>query len=500
MSLQTIITSTLLYLSKLSKKKLIGIIDSLRKSYLDLELENEALKSEIAKLKKAELSKKVKKVNKESNRPSSKQADWELKGVGNDGLNKKKGRGKKGRKGSGNQSKTKAITKTEKALLDYCTNCGNALITTAALSSVNTRIVEDIVSLPLETEVVKVIQQKKYCSACKTVQTARSENALSGTDIGINTSIQLVYQWIALGLTTTRIALCLKEVFGQSLSTAGISAHLIKVGGILEKVQENILQELKKTSVIHADETGWRVAGKLWWMWVVGNKSWAYYTIDNSRGKDVVRRMLGEFFLGVLVVDGWRAYLSVECEQQSCMSHLLRKIRKLYAAFPNLRSVFKFYIKFRKILRDGERLQAKREELGEIVFERRLQKLHVRLEKLLNWANPNDILKEIIKKVENQRERILTFVEHPDVPCHNNYAEYLIRIGVLKRKVSFGSKSAEGAQAYATLLTVYTTCKLQGIPFLDFLEKSLKNYTQKGEPLLIGQYLKLCQNKVNKAA
>jgi len=442
----------------------------------------------------------VKKVNKESNRPSSKQPDWELKGVGNDGLDKKKGRGKKGRKGSGNQRKTKSITKTEKGSLEYCTNCGNDLSTTPVLSSVNTRIFEDIVRLPLETEVVKVIQQKKYCSVCKKVQTARSDNALSGTDIGINTSIQLVYQWIALGLTTTRIALCMKEVFDQSLSTAGISAHLIKIGNILKIVQADILQELKKSPVNHADETGWRVAGKLWWMWVVGNKSWAYYTIDKSRGKDVVRRILGKFFLGVLVVDGWRAYLSVECEQQSCMSHLLRKIRKLYAAFPNLRSVFKFYIKFRKILRDGERLQAKREELEEVVFERRLRKLHTRLDKLLTWANPNDILKEIIKKVENQRGRILTFVEHPDVPCHNNYAEYLIRIGVLKRKVSFGSKSAKGAQAYATLLTVYTTCKLQGIPFLDFLEKSLKNYTQKGKPLLIGQYLKLNQHKLNKAA
>ena len=224
-------------------------------------------------------------------------------------------------------------------------------------------------------------------------------------------------------------------------------------------------------------------------MWVVGNKDWAYYTIDKSRGKDVVRRMLGEVFLGVLVVDGWKAYLSLECEQQSCMAHLLRKIRKLHKAFPNLRSVFKFYLKFRKILRDGERLQRNQEKLGDIVFQRRLRKLHVRLDQLLAWANPNDILKQIIKKAKNQRERTLTFVEYPDVPCHNNFAEYLIRIGVLKRKVSFGSKSAQGAQAYATLLSIYSTCKLQGIPFTDFLEKSLKYYTQNGRPLLITEYL-----------
>jgi len=43
-------------------------------------------------------------------------------------------------------------------------------------------------------------------------------------------------------------------------------------------------------------------------------------------------------------------------------------------------------------------------------------------------------------------------VEHPGVPMHNNYAEYLIRIGVLKRKISGGSVSVEGANAYAVFI------------------------------------------------
>jgi len=500
MSLKTVISSTLLYLSGLPKKKLLVIIDSLRKSYVCLEKENKALKAEIALLKKEEVVEKVKKVNAKSNQPSSKKADWELKGVGNDGKKKKKGRGKKGRKGSGNQSKNKAITQTETVAVDFCSTCENDLSQQESLESVNIRVVEDIPSLPVETEVIEIKQEKKYCSICKKVITARSNKALVGSDIGINTSIQLVYLWIVMGLTTTRISLYLKQLFSQSLTTSGVCAHLIKVANILEPVQEEILAALKKASVIHADETGWRVGGKLWWLWVVGSPLWAYYTIDKSRGKDVVRRMLGEIFLGVLVVDGWKAYLSLECEQQSCMAHLLRKIRKLHQAFPNLRSVFKFYVKFRKILRDGERLQAKRDELGELVFQRRLEKLHTRLDKLLDWSNPNDILKQIIKKAKNQRERTLTFVEHPNVPCHNNYAEYLIRIGVLKRKVSFGSKSAKGAEAYATLLSVYTTCKLQGIPFLDFLEKSLKKHIQTGKPMLINEYLQIQSQQVKQAA
>jgi hypothetical protein len=90
--------------------------------------------------------------------------------------------------------------------------------------------------------------------------------------------------------------------------------------------------------------------------------------------------------------------LILNCEQQSCMAHLLRKIRKLHAAFPKLRSVRAFYVKFRKILRDDERLQKQREQLGEGVFGRRLKKLHNRLDELVKWENPNAILIDLIKK------------------------------------------------------------------------------------------------------
>ena len=82
----------------------------------------------------------------------------------------------------------------------------------------------------------------------------------------------------------------------------------------------------------------------------------------------------------------------------------------------------------------------------------------------------------------------MTFVEHPGVPFHNNYAEYLIRIGVLKRKISGGSVSAEGAQAYAILLSIYTTCKLRGISFPQFLKQSLKHYIKTGKPQSLKSY------------
>ncbi|MCP4298634.1 MAG: IS66 family transposase [Proteobacteria bacterium] len=495
MSLPSILSATSAYFSNLSKKILVKAITHLRDKYLEiaaqnqrLASENSDLKQEVEALKGEQTQAIVARVNKAANQPSSKQPEWESKGVGNDGKGKKKGRGKKGRKGAGNRPKNRVLTKKETAKVGFCHICKKNLSADLPNKSYNVRIIEDIAELPVALEVIEVKQEKKYCPDCKQTVTARSTLALPRSDVGINTTIAIVYYWVVSCLSLPKISSCLQDFFTQSISTTGLSKHLVRVSEIMRPVYQQLQEDIKSAKVLHADETGWRVKGNNWWLWVFGSLDTAYYTIDSSRGKDVVCRVMGEIFQGVLVVDGWRAYLSVLCEQQSCMAHLLRKIRNLNKAFPQLSSVHGFYTKFRKILRDGEQLQGKREQIGEQVFNRRLSKLHKRLNQLLEWPNPNDILIDIIAKVRRQQPRILTYVQHPGVPCHNNFGEYLIRIGVIKRKMSYGSKSKVGADAYAVLLSIHTTCKLRHIPFADYLKQSLKQYIRTGIPMPLEDY------------
>jgi len=490
MSIKDILSITYIALSKLSKNKLLRALQGLREKYIELEKNINELKAENAKLKEALISQKIKSVNRNANKPSSKQPEWEEKGVGNDGKGKKKrkGRGKKPRKGAGNRPKDIKPNRTEKAKVDRCSLCGKDLSDQEPLESTNERIIVDIPDVVEKLEVVEIEQEKKYCDECKEVITAKSELALPGADIGLNSTILICYLWVALCLPFTKIRDYVRTFFGLKISTSGLSRHVIRVAGIMKDVYAEILGDINNAVTLHADETGWRVKGKNWWLWVFGTQDSAYFTVDKTRGGSVVRRVLGEIFLGLLVVDGWSAYLKLICEQQSCMAHLLRKIRKFRDAFPHLSDIVRFYVKLRRILRDGGRLQANRERFGEMVFRRRLNRLKKRLEDLLNWPNPDDILEEIIKKVKRQQPRILTFVEHPGAPCHNNYGEFLIRIGVLKRKISGGSVSAEGANAYAILLSIHVTCKLRGISFPKYMKESLRHYIRTGKPMSLSTY------------
>ncbi|MCR4324478.1 MAG: IS66 family transposase [Candidatus Curtissbacteria bacterium] len=460
--------------------------------HLTLEEENERLKAELEKIK-------IKDVNKNVNKPSSKQPEWEPKGVGNYPKSGKQGRGKKKREGSGNKCKTKESSIKVKATLDSCTNCGEDLSSKEPLKSSNTRIIEDISDVS-EPEVIEIEQEKKYCQNCRQVVTAKSELALPKSDIGLNATTLICYLWVSSCLPFTRLAKYMQDFFGFEISTSGLSKHVIRVSGILEDVYDEILQDVQIGYILFADETGWRIKGRNWWLWVFGTKKSAYFLIDKSRGGDVVRRILGEVFLGVMVVDGWGAYLSIISEQQSCMAHLLRKIRKFYKSFPELKDIAAFYVKFRRIIKDGERLQALRKEFGEEKFYRRFARLETRLEELLKWPNPDNVLQGVIDKVRRQQSRTLTFVCHPEVPCHNNFAEYLIRTGVLKRKISGGSKSKEGANAYAILLSIHTTCKLRKVSFLRFLKESLKHYIKTGRPMLLKEFEEYTKAEILKKA
>ena len=460
----------------------------LRNRYIELEDRIKKLEQENAKLKEQLEQGKIKATNKEVNKPSSKKAEWDKDDPGGKGKKRGKRKNRGPRKGAGNRPKNLIPNREVTIPVDRCDLCGKDLSEKDPVESTNVRLIEDIPDPPTEPVITKVTQQKKYCDDCQQVITAKTDLALPGSDIGVNATVLICYLWIALCLPYTKIKEYLATFYHLGASTSGLSRHVIWVSKIMKDVYEEILKSMKNSARLHADETGWRVRGRNWWLWVFGTQDTAYFTVDKSRGSDVVRRILGEIFFGVLVVDGFRAYLSLVCEQQSCLSHLFRKIRKFRDAFPELIDIVKFYLKFRRIIRDGERLQKDRDRLGEAVFQRRLRKLHKRLAELLEWPNPDQVLSEIIAKVKRQQPRILTFVKHPGVPFHNNYAEYLIRIGVIKRKISGGSVSAQGAEAYAILLSIYVTCKLRGISFPKYLKNSLQHYIRTGKPLSLHDY------------
>ena len=68
--------------------------------------------------------------------------------------------------------------------------------------------------------------------------------------------------------------------------------------------------------------------------------------------------------------------------------------------------------------------------------------------------------------------QLFTFIPHP-VNYHNNVSERGPRRIANMRKISYGSRSKAYLKTTETLMSVYSTCKLSGVNFFEFVKAYL---------------------------
>ena len=54
---------------------------------------------------------------------------------------------------------------------------------------------------------------------------------------------------------------------------------------------------------------------------------------------------------------------------------------------------------------------------------------------------------------------LLVVLDHPDLPLTNNEAERALRHWVIARRISLGTRTAQGTRAFAYLASVIETCR-----------------------------------------
>lgn len=80
---------------------------------------------------------------------------------------------------------------------------------------------------------------------------------------------------------------------------------------------------------------------------------------------------------------------------------------------------------------------------------------------------PCDSCRQLAARIERYLEDLLVWLVNPAVAPDNNAAERALRPAVVTRKTSFGSRSKQGAQAFARLRSLIQTWERQGLDFFD---------------------------------
>ena len=253
---------------------------------------------------------------------------------------------------------------------------------------------------------------------------------------------EFLHDWLALSLSTGTINHCIHEA-----------------GRAVEPLEERLVEEVKEASLAYADETPWKEWGRLLWLWVVSTATVSLYLIG-SRSAERIVNALGKDFGGWLMTDGYKVYRQFH-KRLRCWAHLARKAEGLRESLTGEARAF------------GEASHALLAELMGAVHQARegpppvvsLAETHrVRLEAFRtlcerHWDSPHGKTRALAREFLYDWEAIWIVLAHPCLPLTNNEAERALRHWVILRRITHGTRSAQGSRAYALLASVIETCR-----------------------------------------
>jgi transposase len=258
-----------------------------------------------------------------------------------------------------------------------------------------------------------------------------------------------------------------------------------RLAELAKPTYELLLDALRQSNVVHADETGWRIGRLSAWLWVFSSKSTTIYAIRQSRAHDVPQEILGPNFDGYLIVDGLKSYDVLDVAKGRCNGHLLRRCKTLRDLVPGKEQ--KHIAALSELLKEAIDLAQRREELSADGYARRVQEIENRLDA---WLETNlrkhslsPELERLDAHVRAHRGEWLVFLHDPAVPPTNNHAEQMLRPSVITRKLGGCNKNLLGALVHSILSSLMVTCHRQGKRFLDLASKLWQSNEPQAIPL-----------------
>ena len=246
---------------------------------------------------------------------------------------------------------------------------------------------------------------------------------------------------------------------------------------------------LRDQRVLNCDETGHRTNGDKRWLWALVAPTFIFYTIVTSRGSDVLRRLLGATFAGILGSDRLPTYLKYASHQrQLCWAHLTRNLlsaQELATSAAAKRFCREALRLQRRLFRLWHRYRGDPRVRGGPITRKQLIAKVFPVEKAFfalgqRYVNATDAeVSNLAWALSVHHSHFFTFVHEDDVEPTNNLAERALRPAVQWRKIMFGTRSATGELAVARLLTVTRTCQLQQLNALRYLTAAIRAHRRR---------------------
>ena len=342
--------------------------------------------------------------------------------------------------------------------MDACLQCGTGL---SGGWTQRTREVIDLPVVPVQvTEHVFIARTCPVCEKRRVPKVDLGGVALGKQRLGINLLSLMAALREEGRLPFRTVQWYLSTVHQLRLSLGAIVRAIHQVARQAQPAVDRILERIRGSPVVHADETGWREDGANGYAWTFSTPTERYF-LRRGRHKEVVDEVLDESFSGVLVSDFYAAYHHYPGLKQRCWVHLLRDIHDLKILYPKDRQLARWAAAVHHIYSAAKSFahpQARQRQRVQQQLERKL------LAQCRPYAqDPAAAQGKLCRRIERHIKELFVFVAAPGVPSDNNAAERSLRPLVVSRKISGGTRSEQGTDTKMTLASLFGTWRAQGL-------------------------------------
>ena len=370
------------------------------------------------------------------------------------------------------------VTETKEQALAVCPICGGPMTDVKD----HEQFVVDIPAV--QPTVTRYLTHSGQCAQCDQRVRSRHPEQISdatgaaGVVIGPRAKALAADLKHRLGVPYAKVAEVLAVGFGLPVSRGGLCQADARLADQARPVYAELIDLIRQSAVAHSDETGWRIGTLAAWLWVFTNRDLTVYTIDTGRGHEVVVKILGEAFAGVLVSDCFTAYdhqALAAWLKQKCVGHLLKDLSALNET--KTRGAVRFARDVTAVLRAALTLRDQKPTLPPADFAAQAAQLEARLDALIDVRRQltDADNARLAKRLRKHREHLLRFLYVDGLDATNNQAERMLRPAVITRKTGGCNRTEAGAETHSILASVLTTCRQQGFSILDALVKIQRN-------------------------
>jgi transposase len=362
-----------------------------------------------------------------------------------------------------------------------CTRCGKGL-SGARETGMERRQVTEIP--PVTAEVTEHQLIERECGGCGARTRGKAPaGAIAPAQYGPRAAALGVYLWHGQFLSRDRACAALAEMFGCAPSPGALAAMSRKTAGLIAPALQVIARALTVSQVVHFDETGFRVAGRLAWVHSASSGKYVLVTVHAKRGKQGMDAAgVLPAFTGIACHDAWAPYDSYAGVDGHalCNAHLLRELTAVTETGTVddviwARQAIDALVALKEAA--GAARAAGHEAIGPQVLEKNSRWFRDAADAgiVINAARRSTLQRKrhaLATRMAARAGDYLRFAHDLRVPFDNNEAEQVIRMSKLRIKVSGSMRSMTGAETFCAIRSYLATATRHGITWLDALTRA----------------------------